>query len=910
MANGLLRAARTALVLLTAVLLGINMVGIAGAASAPAAPAGVSVITGDKAARVSWLAPLDTGGSPITGYTATAAPGGQSCATTGELTCRITGLTNGKSYTFTVTATNAAGTSAASDSTAPITLSYAPGGTNAAVSVNARAQCVSGKPVLAVYVLNKESVPVSARVTTTVGEQTITDLAAGAPQYLTFPGTTLSLPAGTATIAATKTVNGTQYSTSYEAGYTAVNCDTAGPIITSSVTPGPNGFGWNNSSVDVKFTCTDDSGVAGCAGDTTLTNEGPAQTVTGDAVDQQGNHSSTVVGPINIDKTAPTVTGTLASAPNAAGWFNTDVVVNWTGDDGLSGLDPATQPADSTVTGEGGNLTAGPVTVADKAGNTSVPATVSGIKIDRTAPVITGETTTAPNGAGWYRSAVTVDFTCTDALSGVALCPTSMQLVGDGANQSVTSAAGFDLADNTATATVSGINIDASAPSTTSNNQCVVSNGYCTGASATVVLTAADQTGLSGVKEIHYKVGSGNEQVTAGATASVSVPLDGSGNASVTYWAVDNAGNAETPNTTRLDYDSIAPTVTHTVNPAANANGWNNTSVTVHFDARDDDTGSGLVAGSVTPDVTVSAETAGQTITGSATDTAGNIGTDTVIVKLDKTAPTITATISKGTQGSNGWYTGPVTVHFTCTDALSGVASCPDDVVLTGNGSTNQAAGTVTDKAGNTASTILSGIKIDQEKPKLTKADVNVEGGIYILGAVPAASCKATDTVSGVASCTVTVSGGKSNGVGTFTYTATAKDKAGNTTTVTGTYRVVYFFLGFLPPVIDVYPWLPIVGIYKSGSTLPVQFALFNANGNTVQSTTAPQWLTPAKGGPTSARIDQDDFATSAPDTGTIYRYNSGIYQYNWKTTGAGYYWRIGATLDDGQTYYATIGLR
>lgn len=60
-----------------------------------------------------------------------------------------------------------------------------------------------------------------------------------------------------------------------------------------------------------------------------------------------------------------------------------------------------------------------------------------------------------------------------------------------------------------------------------------------------------------------------------------------------------------------------------------------------------------------------------------------------------------------------------------------------------------------------------------------------------------------------------------------------------------------------------------------------MQFALFNASGNTVQTTTAPLWLTPAKGGPTTARIDQDDFATSTSDTGTTYRYNGGLYQYN-----------------------------
>ena len=44
------------------------------------------------------------------------------------------------------------------------------------------------------------------------------------------------------------------------------------------------------------------------------------------------------------------------------------------------------------------------------------------------------------------------------------------------------------------------------------------------------------------------------------------------------------------------------------------------------------------------------------------------------------------------------------------------------------------------------------------------------------------------------------VSGGNANGVGTFTYTATGTDRAGNTATRTVKYRVVYAFGGFLSP--------------------------------------------------------------------------------------------------------------
>lgn len=86
----------------------------------PEAPTDVTATPGDAQATVTFLAPADGGGSAITDYTVTSIPGGI-LATGTDSPITITGLTNGTEYTFTVTARNAAGNSAASSASNRIT---------------------------------------------------------------------------------------------------------------------------------------------------------------------------------------------------------------------------------------------------------------------------------------------------------------------------------------------------------------------------------------------------------------------------------------------------------------------------------------------------------------------------------------------------------------------------------------------------------------------------------------------------------------------------------------------------------------------------------------------------------------------------------------------------------------------
>ena len=714
-----------------------------------------------------------------------------------------------------------------------------------------------------------------------------------------------------------------------------IKIDGIAPTITGSRAPAANAFGWNNSDVVASFACKDDeSGIASCQDAITLKNEGGNQFAEGNALDIAGNKSTTLVEGIRIDRTPPTLSGKATPDANGAGWHKGDVTVAWTGTDGLSGIDPATKPADSTVTGEGRTLGATSATgISDKAGNISGTASVSGIMIDRKAPVIT-PSKPAANAAGWYTGNVTVGFSCADpaladgsAGSGVAACPSDKLVSGNGANQSVTSDPAKDMADNSAAGvTVGGINIDGLAPQTAADNQCTKSNGYCTGSTATVVLTSNDQPGLSGVKEIRYSVNGGAEAVASGTklttnsttgavSTSVSVPLDGSGEAGVTFYAVDRADNKEASNGVGLKYDNIAPAVTHTLDPKPNGDEWNNSDVTVTFSAKDNDGGSGVDTARTTAPVKVTADTpvTGQVVNGEAYDTAGNRGTDSVTVKLDRTAPTITGTIElpAGTQKVGEYYNGPVTVKFTCSDALSGVKVCADPVTVTANGITDVTGKTI-DAAGNSTTSAAVNVKIDDVKPTITFTGVK-QGGIYTQGTVPAATCTAEDGSlgSGVDSCTVAAAtGGNANGVGTLTATATAKDNAGNTATATATYRVTYKWNGFLQPITDTAHQTGSISTFKAGSTVPAKFRLSNG----AQATVAPNWTTPKAGSFTLAQVNTESGATTLADSGSDYRWDATDkqYIYNWRTSAAdaGKQFTIGAQLDDGNTYPVTIALR
>ncbi len=154
------------------------------------------------------------------------------------------------------------------------------------------------------------------------------------------------------------------------------------------------------------------------------------------------------------------------------------------------------------------------------------------------------------------------------------------------------------------------------------------------------------------------------------------------------------------------------------VNTVVNANNWYNTDVVVKFTASDDLSG----IDTVTPDTIISTEGASQSITGTAIDKAGNSASTTVSgINIDKTPPIIIGSRTPA-PNINDWNNVDVTVHFDCSDGLSGVDHCTPDLIASIEVGGMSVVGTAKDKAGNPAIATVNDINIDKTPPTITGA--------------------------------------------------------------------------------------------------------------------------------------------------------------------------------------------
>lgn len=259
--------------------------------------------------------------------------------------------------------------------------------------------------------------------------------------------------------------------------------------------------------------------------------------------------------------------------------------------------------------------------------------------------------------------------------------------------------------------------------------------GYATSKVVTVTYPAR-QTGFI----YTYSLDAGSTWTTLSTGTTTNVTFTANGTIIARIYDGVNYKTASTYTVSGID--RVNPTCTLKVTSGTvGTNGWYTSNITIGFNTTSDDY-SGVASSSVSP-ISITGEGT-TTATGTVTDQAGNVGTCTITVYKDATAPTVIV------GGNPSAWTSSATLSITAADTTSKLTSTPysfdgggtwvssNSKVFTGNQNVNIA---VRDNAGNVTHQTITLSKVDSGLPSITGLDTSCYS--------PAIA--ATDSVSGIA---------------------------------------------------------------------------------------------------------------------------------------------------------------
>ena len=549
-----------------------------------------------------------------------------------------------------------------------------------------------------------------------------------------------------------------------------------GPTITNSIVGTLGANDWYTSDVTVSWSVTDSAAPItnqiGCL--TTLINTDTAgQTLTCSATSAGGSTTQSVT--IKRDTLPPGATGTLSPLPNANGWNNGNVVAHFTATDATSG--PGTCTADQTLTAEGAAQSASG-SCTDLAGISSATVTLSGINIDKTPPSVSASRAPLAPVSGWTNVPVVVSFTGADAQSTVAAngCSAPITILRDGPNQSATGSC-TDLAGNTASASLSSINIDRTAPTAYATATPAANGAAWNNSNVTVTFMGTDAMTGSGI---------------AFCTPNQEVAVEGAG-LTASGTCTDVASNQSTPTTATLSIDKTPPTATIN-SPANGASIGSGSAVAASY--RCNDSLSGVPAaqcvGTVANGALIDTSSSGpKTFTVTPTDLAGNQGAAVSVTYTVTAGLPIIRPIVTGTLGTNGWYRGNVALSWSVTSSQSAITATSGCGAVTLSKNTTGTIFTCrATSAGGTASASIT-IKRDATAPSIEVESPDDDP--YVRNSTLKADYRCRDAVSGISRCVGTVPLHAlldTSRAGNKVFTVTATDYAGNTKTTTVRYAV------------------------------------------------------------------------------------------------------------------------
>ncbi|MFX0021273.1 MAG: OmpL47-type beta-barrel domain-containing protein [Candidatus Hermodarchaeota archaeon] len=423
---------------------------------------------------------------------------------------------------------------------------------------------------------------------------------------------------------------------------------------------------------------------------------------------------------VKIDKTPPITEATLSGNLGENGWYISDVTVTLVATDDFSGVNFVsgvnfTEYSYDNVIWE---TYVTPLTVLSEGittiyfrsiDNASWVETVNilEVKIDKSLPTATPTLTGILGENGWYTSDVTISLTASDAISDVdyilydytyigpfqgpavirfPLIPSLVYeepftIVWEG--QFLIRVWVNDTAGHIYTMDFE-VDIDKTPPTTTATLEGILGeNGWYT-SDVNVALTATDD--YSGVNFTEYSYDN-----VIWETYVTPLTVQAEGVTTIYYRSTDNASWVEPVNIIEVKIDKTLPTVIPTLIGDLCENGWYRSDVTVSLTGFDDISGVDTILYRIktVPPIgipTIEEPVPPKIYTGPFTitaegyriirvwvnDTTGHIYDMSIHVKIDKTSPITTVSLS-GNLGENGWYISDVTVTLVATDDFPGV---------------------------------------------------------------------------------------------------------------------------------------------------------------------------------------------------------------------------------------------
>jgi hypothetical protein len=200
----------------------------------------------------------------------------------------------------------------------------------------------------------------------------------------------------------------------------------------------------------------------------------------------------------------------------------------------------------------------------------------------------------------------------------------------------------------------------------------------------------------------------------------------------------------------------------------------------------------------------LTADTGGVQFTCTAVNDSGTIPATTSAIRIDRTPPANVTAAASRPPDAGGWYTRPVDLAWSGTDALSGIESC---TTLSYAGPDTAAAappGACRDRAGNVSATVPFTLAYDATAPAVSDVVATFDGATATLRWNAGADTDHVTVVrqpaagAGAAAHTVLDGGGTARQLtdrglrrgGTYTWTVTVRDVAGNTAAVSATATV------------------------------------------------------------------------------------------------------------------------